>query len=57
MDTTEFIHYANEQLAPEGLHVAMHNEAGWYTKVYDENGEIVTVWVTDETEEEEQEEW
>lgn len=41
--------YIEHQLQEQGLRLATLNDSGWYLKVYDINEEIVTVWVTDIT--------
>jgi len=44
MTHNEFIN----ELASEGLRIADQNEAGWSEAYYDEYGERIVVWVTDE---------
>ena len=44
MTHDEFI----SELASEGLRITDQNEAGWTVAYYDESGERLVVWVTDE---------
>jgi hypothetical protein len=42
--------YKQYWLKQQGLREAGINEAGWYQKIMLEDGTIITLWVTDETE-------
>ena len=44
----------SQELLHEGLRIADTGESGWYWKSINENGDIVTLWVTDEMEDESQ---
>ena len=36
-----------QELISENLRIATDNESGWYWKSIDDNGDTVTLWVTD----------
>lgn len=36
-----------ERLAQQGLQLATTEEQGWYWKDFNEDGELITLWVTD----------
>ena len=39
-----------QELINENLRIAINNESGWYWKSINDNGEIITLWVTDNNE-------
>lgn len=43
----------SQELRENGLRIASYDEAGWYWRTSNSDGEPVTLWVTDEPEKEE----